>query len=39
MSNPGGGAPLRCYRHPNRETLIRCTRCDRPICADCMRPA
>jgi membrane associated rhomboid family serine protease len=29
----------RCYRHPNRETLIRCTRCDRPICPDCMRPA
>ena len=28
-----------CYRHPNRETLIRCTRCDRPICPDCMRPA
>jgi membrane associated rhomboid family serine protease len=22
-----------------RETLIRCTRCDRPICPDCMRPA
>jgi membrane associated rhomboid family serine protease len=31
--------PARCYRHPNRETLIRCTRCDRPICPDCMRPA
>ena len=29
----------RCYRHPNRETLIRCVRCDRPICPDCMRPA
>jgi membrane associated rhomboid family serine protease len=28
-----------CYRHPNREALIRCTRCDRPICPDCMRPA
>ena len=28
-----------CYRHPNRETLIRCTRCDRPICPECMRPA
>jgi len=22
-----------------REALIRCTRCDRPICPDCMRPA
>jgi membrane associated rhomboid family serine protease len=29
----------RCYRHPNREALVRCTRCDRPICPDCMRPA
>jgi membrane associated rhomboid family serine protease len=29
----------RCYRHPNREALIRCTRCDRPICPECMRPA
>lgn len=25
-----------CYRHPDRETGIRCTRCDRPICTDCM---
>jgi membrane associated rhomboid family serine protease len=25
-----------CYRHPDRETYIRCTRCDRPICPDCM---
>ncbi len=33
------GAPDRCYRHPMRETLVRCTRCDRPICPDCMRPA
>jgi membrane associated rhomboid family serine protease len=29
----------RCYRHPNREALVRCVRCDRPICPDCMRPA
>lgn len=29
----------RCYRHPDREAMIRCTRCDRPICPDCMRPA
>ena len=28
-----------CYRHPKREALVRCTRCDRPICPDCMRPA
>ncbi|MFI6058605.1 rhomboid family intramembrane serine protease [Streptomyces sp. NPDC051286] len=25
-----------CYRHPGRETGIRCTRCDRPICTECM---
>jgi membrane associated rhomboid family serine protease len=28
-----------CYRHPLRETGVRCIRCDRPICPDCMRPA
>ncbi|MEW1585113.1 rhomboid family intramembrane serine protease [Micromonospora vinacea] len=28
-----------CYRHPGRETYVRCTRCDRPICPDCMRDA
>lgn len=27
-------APV-CYRHPNRHTLLRCSRCDRPICASC----
>jgi membrane associated rhomboid family serine protease len=25
-----------CYRHPDRETGVRCARCDRPICPDCM---
>jgi membrane associated rhomboid family serine protease len=28
-----------CYRHPGRETYVRCTRCDRYICPDCMREA
>jgi membrane associated rhomboid family serine protease len=28
-----------CYRHPDRETYVRCTRCDRPICPDCMQEA
>ncbi|MCX4644350.1 MULTISPECIES: rhomboid family intramembrane serine protease [unclassified Streptomyces] len=28
--------PPRCYRHPDRETGIRCARCDKPICPDCM---
>jgi membrane associated rhomboid family serine protease len=25
-----------CYRHPDRETYIRCARCDKPICPECM---
>jgi membrane associated rhomboid family serine protease len=25
-----------CYRHPNRETGVRCSNCGRPICPDCM---
>lgn len=28
-----------CFRHPRRETYVRCTRCDRSICPDCMREA
>ena len=28
-----------CYRHADRETYIRCQRCERPICPDCMRSA
>lgn len=28
-----------CYRHPGRESYIRCQRCDRTICPDCMRDA
>jgi membrane associated rhomboid family serine protease len=27
-------APV-CYRHPDRHTLLRCSRCERPICAAC----
>lgn len=33
-----GPAPT-CYRHPDRPTYISCTRCGRPICPECMRPA
>ncbi|MFD7101705.1 rhomboid family intramembrane serine protease [Streptomyces celluloflavus] len=25
-----------CYRHPDRQTGIRCARCEKPICPDCM---
>ncbi|ARH92166.1 rhomboid family intramembrane serine protease [Streptomyces sp. MOE7] len=32
----GGDGPQGCYRHPDRPTGVRCTRCDRPICPDCM---
>ncbi len=37
MSTPEP-APV-CYRHPDRPTWIRCTRCDRPICPECMNAA
>ncbi len=29
------GKKMTCYKHPDRETLLRCNRCDRPICMDC----
>src|SRR5690349_19348609 len=38
MSESPVTAPV-CYRHPARETYVRCTRCDRPICPDCMNEA
>jgi len=38
VSGAGAGVPT-CYRHPRREAHIRCVRCDRPICPDCMIPA
>jgi membrane associated rhomboid family serine protease len=28
-----------CYRHPSRETGVRCQRCERPVCPECMVPA
>jgi membrane associated rhomboid family serine protease len=39
--NPAPGDLERpvCYRHPGREAHIRCQRCGRPICPDCMVPA
>ncbi len=43
MSDPtapdsAAGVPT-CYRHAGRETWIRCQRCERPICPDCMTDA
>ena len=32
----GGNEPATCYRHPEREAHIRCVRCNRRICPDCM---
>lgn len=31
-------APV-CPRHPDRESYVRCQRCERPTCAECQRPA
>lgn len=39
---PGQGPPPVvpvCYRHPKRETYVRCSRCERPICPECMHEA
>jgi membrane associated rhomboid family serine protease len=32
----GGAEATTCYRHPDREAHVRCTRCNRRICPDCM---
>jgi membrane associated rhomboid family serine protease len=43
MSVPAGGPPEAqtqvCVRHPDRPTGLRCTRCDRPACPQCLREA
>lgn len=36
MSTPQA---IGCYRHPDRATYLRCTRCQRGICPECMRSA
>lgn len=38
MTEPpaAGREPETCYRHPGREAHIRCARCNRRICPDCM---
>jgi membrane associated rhomboid family serine protease len=33
------GAAAVCYRHLKRESHVRCVRCERYICPDCMREA
>jgi membrane associated rhomboid family serine protease len=41
MSDPAPAGPSStvptCYRHPGREAYIRCQRCEKIICPDCMR--
>lgn len=32
------GVPV-CPRHPDRESYVRCQRCERPVCAQCQRDA
>ena len=27
-----------CYKHPDRETYLRCNKCGKPICQDCAVP-
>src|SRR3954463_1995939 len=39
MTQPPANVVPHCYRHPDRETYVRCTRCDRPICPNCMHEA
>ncbi len=35
MTLPAIEEKLYCYNHPNRETTLRCNRCERPICTSC----
>lgn len=46
MSPPPPGEPIgarpdlpACARHPDRATGLRCVRCDRPACPECLREA
>ena len=36
MSELSAPASLTCYRHPDRETGVRCQRCGRPVCPECL---
>ncbi|GAA0724563.1 rhomboid family intramembrane serine protease [Dactylosporangium roseum] len=39
MTQPPANVVPVCYRHPDKETYVRCNRCDRPICPNCMNEA
>jgi membrane associated rhomboid family serine protease len=36
---PETQAPATCWWHPERQTGLRCTRCERPACPECLREA
>lgn len=36
MGPPSGAGATTCYRHPDRPTGRRCTRCGKAACADCL---
>jgi membrane associated rhomboid family serine protease len=36
VDEPDTELDWRCYRHPDREAGVRCTRCERAICPSCM---
>ncbi len=36
LSTSDESGTLRCARHPKTETVLRCGRCETPICARCM---
>jgi membrane associated rhomboid family serine protease len=38
-TDAGGLQMEACYRHPTQLTGVHCTRCGKPICVECMRPA
>jgi membrane associated rhomboid family serine protease len=35
-ASPDEDYDWRCYRHPERQAGVKCRRCERPICPDCM---
>ncbi len=39
MSEQQQSESVTCYRHPDRETGRRCTRCGRPACPECLTEA
>ncbi|RJQ73253.1 rhomboid family intramembrane serine protease [Pseudonocardiaceae bacterium YIM PH 21723] len=36
---PASGGQVTCVRHPDRPTALRCVRCDRPACPECLTEA